>query len=95
MHTLKHLCRGALHWLLGILKALWTLWLSLGPRWLRVTVVVVVVLAIGWHQARLFLTPNLTRETVYQVRYLNDGWTQQQRQNFYYTPQGTELLGIE
>ncbi|HCB41109.1 MAG TPA: hypothetical protein DEP79_15510, partial [Gammaproteobacteria bacterium] len=55
----------------------------------------VVVLAIGWHQARLFLTPNLTRETVYQVRYLNDGWTQQQRQNFYYTPQGTELLGIE
>ena len=95
MYKLKHLGVNTLHWLCGILRALRALWCSLGPRWLRIVALVAVILVIGWHQAILFLAPNLTQETVYQVRYLNEGWTQQQRQNFYYTPQGTELLGID
>lgn len=95
LHTLHRNLLALGHWLLGIGRALLALWKSLGPRWLRVLAVILIVLVVGWHQARAFLAPNLTRETIHQVRYLNGGWTPQQRQSFYYTPQGTELLGID
>lgn len=51
---------GAGRWLSGILKALWILWQSLGPRWLRVLLVVAIGRVVGWHQAKLWLMPNLT-----------------------------------
>lgn len=95
MTRLKRIVVTLSLWIRGIVKACWNLWLSLGPRWLRITALAAALLAIGWHQLALFLTPNLTRENLHQVHYLNDGWTDFQRQSFYYTPQGTELLGIE
>ena len=91
---LKCILSAFWRWMKGILSSLRLLWQSLGPRWLRTLLLLGIVVVIGWHQAKLFLTPNLTRETIYQVRYLNQGWTPFQRQSFYYTPQGTELLGI-
>ena len=95
LHKIKRLFIGIGHWLFGILRALWLLWKSLGPRWLRVLMVVAIALAVGWYEAKCWLKPNLTLETVNQVRYLNHGWTPAQRQSFYYTPQGSELLGID
>ena len=95
LHLVKRLFVTLWHWLAGICRALATLWTSLGPRWVRVLLVVSILLILGWQQTTRLLAPNLTRESVYQVRYLNDGWTANERHNFYYTPQGTELLGID
>ncbi|MGB3623806.1 hypothetical protein FT643_04985 [Ketobacter sp. MCCC 1A13808] len=83
------------HWLRGLTLALINLWKNLGPLWLRILSVLVLIVIAAWHQLQLFMTPNLTRENVYKVQYLNEGWTDLERQSFYYTPQGTELLGIE
>lgn len=92
---LRHILNAVWLWVKGILHSLHLLWQSLGPRWLRVLLMLGIAMGVAWQQAKLFLAPNLTRETIYQVRYLNEGWTPFQRQSFYYTPQGTELLGIE
>lgn len=83
------------HWLANIGRALLGLWQSLGPRWLRIFFLITCIIVGLIHGAGVFMTPNLTRENIQQVRYLNDGWTPFQRQSFYYTPQGTELLGID
>lgn len=95
LQKISHLCVAVWRWLSGILHALLGLWKSLGPRWFRVLCVAVIGLIVIWYQTKLFLTPNFTHETIYQLRYLNDGWNPAQRQSFYYTPQGTELLGID
>jgi mono/diheme cytochrome c family protein len=82
-------------WLANIVSALGVFWRSIGPKWLRVTFVVVsVVFAIHFF-AKEFLKPNLTNENIHTVIHLNSGWTEEQRETFYYTPQGTELLGLE
>ena len=94
-HRLQQLAIAVLHWLAGIARAFRTLWCSLGPRWLRICALLVVIAMIVWHQAQGFMAPNLTQENVQQIHYLNDGWSAFQRQSFYYTPQGTELLGID
>ncbi len=92
---LRNIVASMGRWLWGILKALYALWCSVGPKWLRVTMLVLITMIALWYQAKSFVRPNLTQETIYQLHYLNDGWTPQQRQSFYFTPQGTELLGIE
>jgi mono/diheme cytochrome c family protein len=94
-NAIKKLVVGCLQWLSGILSALLMLWKSLGPKWLRRTFVVFGVLVSGYFVAKQFVTPNITHENIYQVRHLNGGWTDEQRETFYYTPQGTELLGLE
>ena len=93
--TIKALLLATYNWLVGVLSALKGLWYSLGPKWLRITAVVIGLLSVGYLTAQGFVKPNLTQENIYQVRYLNEGWTQDQRETFYYTPQGTELLGLE
>jgi hypothetical protein len=84
-----------LNWIWGLLKAVWQVWLALGPRWLRYSFLGIALLTAGYLGLKSFLKPNLTIETVNQVHYLNKGWTDEQRERFYYTPQGTELLGLE
>ncbi|BFM14687.1 di-heme-cytochrome C peroxidase [Maricurvus nonylphenolicus] len=86
---------GIYHWLAHLVKALINLWHRLGPRWLRVLIVSVVVIGLGYQQLSRFLSPNLTQENIYSLHYLNDGWSQEERERFYYTPQGTELFGLE
>lgn len=83
------------HWLTNLLRALLQLWRSLGPRPLRVLLVIVVLGAAGYMELKRYLAPNSTDESIYQLRYLNAGWTQQERDAYYFTPQGTELLGLE
>ncbi|TDF41993.1 hypothetical protein EYS14_03905 [Alteromonadaceae bacterium M269] len=92
---IKKLILGIFHWVLGVFAALWVFWLSLGPKWLRVTFAIFAVLFGGYWAAKGFVKPKLTNENIYQVHYLNDGWTMDERETFYYTPQGTELLGLE
>ncbi|BCL70019.1 hypothetical protein TUMSATVNIG1_19780 [Vibrio nigripulchritudo] len=82
-------------WAKGIIIALWNLWLSLGPKWFRVTLFSVVIVSFLYFQIKSFLAPNLTVETVNEVHYLNSGWTDKDRETYYFTPQGTELLGLE
>ncbi|GAB1256255.1 di-heme-cytochrome C peroxidase [Aurantivibrio plasticivorans] len=89
--TFKHLWG----WLCGLSRAALQFWRALGPHWLRVTLVVAVVGFLAYRFIDDYLQPNLTQETVYSLRYLNEGWSEQQRQSFYYTPQGTELFGLE
>ena len=91
IHVIKNLVQR----LITILRALKVVWLSLGPRWFRSLIVVVLVCSFAYHKLQQFLTPNLTKENIYQVRYLNEGWDEKIRQTFYYTPQGTELLGLD
>lgn len=91
----KKLILGGLSWIVGILKGLWGLWLALGPKWFRGIVAVFAVVASGYLLLSDFLKPNLTDENIHQVHYLNEGWSQDQRETFYYTPQGTELLGLK
>ena len=86
---------GGAKWLWGLVLALIDLWRALGPLWLRIPLLVGGVLILGYHVAQHYLRPNLTQETIYQVKYLNTGWSDEQRNTFYYTPQGTELLGLE
>ncbi len=86
---------GFFRWIKGVLNGVWGLWLSLGPKWLRVLFTIVAVFVGGYLILDILLKPNLTKENIYQVTYLNEGWTDEQRQTFYYTPQGTELLGLE
>jgi hypothetical protein len=93
--VVKALVMGVFHWLGGVLSALVKLWRAIGPKWLRVTVVVFSLGLGGYFVAEDFVKPNLTSENIHTVFHLNGGWTQQQRETFYYTPQGTELLGLE
>ena len=79
----------------SILIALKNLWYAIGPLWLRCTLVIVVSVIFGYQWLKGYLQPNLTHEDIYQVRYLNEGWSEQARQAYYFTPQGTELLGLE
>ncbi|WP_193161805.1 c-type cytochrome [Microbulbifer hainanensis] len=89
------LVRNGWHWLRGLLRALVNLWKSLGPRWLRITMVIIAAGTVGYLKLVELLEPNLTEENIHRVQYLNGGWTDQQRQQFYYAPQGTELLGMD
>ncbi|WP_323845522.1 di-heme-cytochrome C peroxidase [Microbulbifer magnicolonia] len=82
-------------WLTGLLRAVANLWRALGPRWLRIGIAVLAIAVLLRGALAGYLQPNLTEETVYRVHYLNEGWDAQQRQSYYYTPQGTELLGID
>lgn len=93
--TIKACIIGFWQWLKGVLGGLKALWRSLGPRWLRVTFVSIAAVVFLYTLLAKFLSPNLTEENIYQVKYLNGGWTQEERETFYYTPQGTELLGLE
>ena len=94
LYGLLALAKGFYSWLANVSKALLNLWCSLGPFWLRVMAVVVLVGFVGVQKLAIFLKPNLTEENIYSVRYLNGGWTKSERESFYYTPQGTELLGL-
>lgn len=94
-HILKKLVLSLYHWVAGILSALLVLWKSLGPKWLRITFLIGGVLVTGYIVAKQLVSPKLTQENIFQVRYLNGGWTDEQRETFYYAPQGTELLGLE
>jgi len=78
-----------------IAAALTHLWHSLGPRWFRALLILAVLVAGGLHLGKQLVKPNLTRETVYKVRYLDQGWSERDRERYYYTPQGTELLGMD
>lgn len=89
-HGLKHLW----HWVCGLLTGLHGLWKALGPPWLRRLFATVAILAGVYIGLQHLLTPNLTRENITQVHYLTDSWDAQARTNYYYTPQGTELLGM-
>lgn len=93
--VIKSLFLIVFKWLSGVLKGLWGLWLALGPKWFRGVIVVVTIMVSGYLILDHLLKPKLTNENIYQVHYLNDGWTDDQRETFYYTPQGTELLGLE
>lgn len=88
-------CRVFWHWLRGIVSAIRGLWLALGPRWLRILLALSVIATGLWYLALDLVKPNLTRENVSRLHYLNGGWSDFERQSFYYTPQGTELLGID
>ncbi|MCK7597720.1 di-heme-cytochrome C peroxidase [Microbulbifer sp. CAU 1566] len=48
----------------------------------------------GCSIAHKFFAPNITHETITEVRYLDQGWSAKDRQLFYSTPQGTELQGL-
>ena len=87
--------RGLWRWIKGISIALFGLWRALGPVWLRWTVATVGVLIAGFVGLKALLAPNLTQEQIHSLTYLNEGWTEKQRQSFYFTPQGTELFGLE
>ena len=52
------------------------------------------VLALTYMAALHLVKPKLTLEDIDQVHYLNNGWDSQSRETYYYTPQGTELLGL-
>ncbi len=95
LRKIHSILTGIYLWLRHIIKALINLWCSLGPRWLRIVIALFVALGLGYQQLSRFLTPNLTQEDIYSLHYLSDGWTQQERETFYYTPQGTELFGLE
>ncbi|WP_428818614.1 di-heme-cytochrome C peroxidase [Microbulbifer sp. MCCC 1A16149] len=49
---------------------------------------------VGCSFAHQFFTPNITNEEITEVRYLDQGWSEEDRQLFYSTPQGTELQGL-
>lgn len=92
---LKALIVAVAQWLWGIALGIQAFWISLGPKWLRVGLALVGLSVFGYLSLQQFVAPNITREQVQNVHYLNADWSQQQRQTFYYTPQGTELLGLE
>ncbi|WP_043317172.1 di-heme-cytochrome C peroxidase [Microbulbifer sp. HZ11] len=48
----------------------------------------------GCTLAHKLFEPNITREEITEIRYLDQGWTDEDRQLFYNTPQGTELQGL-
>jgi hypothetical protein len=56
--------------------------------------ILVILLVSGYLGLKWLLTPNLTLEPIEQLRYLNAGWDEHERSLYYYTPQGTELLGL-
>ncbi|MCV2883994.1 di-heme-cytochrome C peroxidase [Aestuariibacter sp. AA17] len=94
-HVIRRFIRGIFNWVKGLIKALHNLWCALGPKWLRVVFVLLIVFIGGFFFLRGVLAPNITHENIYQVHYLNEGWTDEDRQRYYYTPQGTELLGLQ
>ncbi|WP_342029462.1 di-heme-cytochrome C peroxidase [Vibrio sp. S9_S30] len=59
------------------------------------TIFSVFLISMIYFQVKALLAPNLTVETVNRVHYLNSGWTKKDRETYYFTPQGTELLGLE
>ena len=48
----------------------------------------------GCSLAHKFFEPNIVEEEITEVRYLDQGWSEEDRQLFYNTPQGTELQGL-
>lgn len=86
---------GIFHWFVRFLSALNNLWRNIGPRWFRTLIAITLVAALGYQQLSHLLSPNLTEENIYSLHYLNEGWSQEERERFYYTPQGTELFGLE
>ncbi|NIB43609.1 hypothetical protein HBA55_28635 [Pseudomaricurvus alkylphenolicus] len=86
--------KGLWHWAGGLLAGLRGLWKAIGPPWFRRLLATVGILAGVYIGLQHLLTPNLTHEQINQVHYLTDSWDSQAREDFYYTPQGTELLGM-
>ena len=64
-------------------------------RWFLVTVIATGAVLAGCSIAREYLKPNISRETITEVRYLDQGWSAEDRALFYNTPQGTELQGLD
>ncbi len=94
LHLLRDMLGAGWHWLRGMLHALVGLWRALGPRWVRLVVLLLLVVVGAYRGLSGLLAPNLTEESIHEVRYLNRGWDHQAREHYYYTPQGTELLGL-
>lgn len=92
--SIIRLITGFWSWLKGLGRGIKAFWVSIGPKWLRRSALTVGVVVLLYTGAQWLLKPNLTLETVHQVRYLNEGWDDKAREDFYYTPQGTELLGM-
>ncbi|MFT7558913.1 MAG: hypothetical protein ACI93R_000816 [Flavobacteriales bacterium] len=92
---LRSLPRRIGKYLVGVFCAIHALWLSLASKPIRVLLVILVIGYISYGVVKRLVKPNLVEESIYQVHYLNEGWTDEERQMFYYTPQGTELLGLE
>ena len=66
-------------------------------RPLRTTLAILASSALtltGCSLAHKFFEPNIVKEEVSEVRYLDQGWSEEDRQLFYNTPQGTELQGL-
>ncbi len=82
-------------WFTDLVRALLYLWRAIGPRWLRVSLVLASGSILGFAYLDKYLEPNLTKESIHRLHYLNEGWTDEQRRDYYYTPQGTELLGLD
>ncbi|MEM1191597.1 MAG: di-heme-cytochrome C peroxidase [Pseudomonadota bacterium] len=91
---LWYLLRAGLRRLRSIFAALLVLWRSLGPRWFRGVLLLILLAVSGWRVLATVLSPNLTIETVSRLHYLNEGWSDEDRERYYRTPQGTELLGL-
>lgn len=83
------------HWLSRLFVAIYRVWQALGPVWLRGVILVCGVGILGLAGIQRLVAPNLTQENIHSLVFLNEGWSQSQRQSFYYTPQGTELFGLE
>ncbi|WP_246068650.1 di-heme-cytochrome C peroxidase [Microbulbifer harenosus] len=64
-----------------------------GRTFTFLAIAIATVLA-GCTIAREYFAPKITREHITEVRYLDQGWTAQDRELFYTTPQGTELQGL-
>ncbi|HVK98293.1 MAG TPA: cytochrome c [Dongiaceae bacterium] len=95
LHFVERCLNGLARWITGLYRALRGLWRALGPLWLRILLLLALIVGVTLHSVRDLLRPNLTQETIERVQYLNAGWTKIERQSFYFTPQGTELLGLE
>lgn len=91
----KLCCCRLWRWLKGLMHALHQLWRALGPVWLRSLLIVLLVIVFVYGKILQFVKPNLTRENILSLHYLNSGWSEAEREDYYYTPQGTELLGVE
>jgi len=63
-------------------------------RWILITMAIAASALAGCSIAHQFLKPNITSETISEVRYLDQGWSDEDRALFYNTPQGTELQGL-
>ncbi|MCC2615785.1 hypothetical protein LJ739_05995 [Aestuariibacter halophilus] len=92
--VIKRMVMAFVGWIVRICKAIFGVWRAIGPRWFRRSLATVTIGVLIYHALTVFLAPNLTQESVHRVVYLNGGWSDEQRQTYYHTPQGTELLGL-